>query len=427
MAGEGMDGTEDRAMVAFATAVGSRLRGTVATEVRDRQAAAAAAAAAASHSALRRLFGPGRSAPVSLALAAGLVGLVVIGGLGGIGTLGRDPLPLIAVGGAGGGAPMSATAPAAERSGDPAPGDMTRPAEMPSDLSIWRPTLFRFELADGVRADGDGGDAWTFEAPQDVARAARDLAAVFGLPAPRPAEWGDGSYVAEGPDGTTLSIARSGDWYFAAPADAWPQWSCRPSAARDGSEDCSAPAPAVGLPSDAEVERLALDLLARAGVTGVRRTEGGYRDDWSVSFAGEVALPGGPVGLGAAAYVTFGAEGRVLSATATLARPVALGRYPTVDVAAAVARLQAQMEAPVQAVPYPAVEPDGPGRSSEVPLPAPAGDPEVVEVRIIAAERVSSWAWTPEGRMLVVPHYRLRDAEGGEWWVVAVEDRYLSR
>jgi hypothetical protein len=425
------DGTEDRTMAAFAAAIGAWLRGGVSVELRDRQADAAAAAAATSRATARRWLGVGRLGP--LALAAGLLGVAV---LGGIGTLGRDPLPLIAIGAAGGPAAMSAPAPAAgpamERGAGADAGDMTRPADVPSDLSLWRPTVFRFVLADGVRADADRGEAWAFEAPAGVARIAADLASLLGLPAPGPSEWDVRTLVSQGADGAMLSVQPTGEWYFSGPSDGWPQWTCRPSAAGDGSEQCAPPAPAVGLPSDAEAERLALDLLARTGVTGARRTDV-FRDDWTVSVAGEIPLPGGPSGLGSGVWVTFGAQGRLLSVSATLARPVALGRYPTVDVAAAVARLQADMDAPMQAMPLPAIEPGvGPAVEPAPPVApgaaAPSGqEPEVVEVRIVGAELTASWAWTPDGRMLVVPHYRLRDADGGEWWVIAVEDRFLQR
>jgi hypothetical protein len=35
--------------------------------------------------------------------------------------------------------------------------------------------------------------------------------------------------------------------------------------------------------------------------------------------------------------------------------------------------------------------------------------------------------WTVSGEMLLLPHLRLTDADGGWWLVVAVSDRYLAR
>lgn len=431
------DGTEDRAMARFAAAVGARLRTPVAPEVRDRQADAAAAVAAEGPTAgaagaagvagrrLRRTLAWGGP----LALAAGLLGVVVVGPV----LRGDDDaLPLIAVGpAAGAGAAMSAEAgPAADGGAGRAVGDLTRPADLPSDLSLWRPVTYVFTLDEDVRADADGGTAWAFEAPSDLAAAAVRVATLLDLPTPGPSEWGDGSLTAAAPDGASLTVVPSGEWFFSAASDAWPEWTCT-----EGGE-CAAPPPAVGLPTDAAARTAATDLLRSAGAPAVRVSDV-YRDDWSVSVALEVPLPDGPAGLGAGAWVTFGAAGELLSASGTLARPVVLGRYPTVDVAAAVARLEDDLAGPITATPLPAdaagagavetgvvepgvVEPGMPGD------PAEDLEPEVVEVRIVDAELAPSWAWTPEGRMLVVPHYRLRDADGGEWWVVAVDDRYLA-
>lgn len=416
----GPDGTEDREMARLAAAVGARLRTPVPSELRARQAAAAAAAAVSAPRGrgprgprgLRALLvwgGP-------LALAAGVLGVVVVGpALRG----GDDALPLIAAG------PTASGPMVAAEAGAAAPGraveGTTRPADVPQDLSSWRPTTYTFTLDPAVRLDADAGSAWGFEPPADTATAAADLAALFGLPTPTPTTWDAAVLAAEGPDGAALNVFPAGDWSFSAPLATWPDWSCPDVPPADASVDvvvdCPAPEPTPGLPADAAARSLALDLLRRAGAAEARVTDV-FRDDWTVSVALEVPLPGGPAGLGAGAWVTLGRDGEVLSASATLARPVLLGRYPTIDVVSAVARLEADLEATGGPVPLPADVP------ADVPTDAAA--PEVVEVRIVRAELAPSWAWTPDGRMLVVPHVRFTAADGGEWWVVAVEERFLA-
>ena len=79
------------------------------------------------------------------------------------------------------------------------------------------------------------------------------------------------------------------------------------------------------------------------------------------------------------------------------------------------------------------------GEVGILPLPEPATDeplpvepyemPEPVDrtVVIVSAELVTSMAWTADGTLVLLPHYRLTDADGTWWWVVAVEDAYVQR
>jgi hypothetical protein len=59
--------------------------------------------------------------------------------------------------------------------------------------------------------------------------------------------------------------------------------------------------------------------------------------------------------------------------------------------------------------------------TGEVPV-----ERERITVRLVAADLIVQYAWTREGEMVLVPHYRFRDADGGEWWVLAIADRYLE-
>lgn len=94
-----------------------------------------------------------------------------------------------------------------------------------------------------------------------------------------------------------------------------------------------------GLPAQADAERLARDVLTRAGVdlTGATASSTGGPDSWYVSFT--PVIGGLPV-LGGQSSVTIGANGSVLSGSGWLADPVNLGDYPLVGVAAGVHRLE---------------------------------------------------------------------------------------
>lgn len=411
----GTDGTEDRAMALFAAAVGARLGRDVPTGLRDGQAAAAATVAVATGAAPVAVSATPRRRAVAwagpLALAAGLLGVAVVGpALRGA----DDDLPLIAAVGAAAG-PMAAEAAGSAVTVEDRGGAVMGPSDLPADLSLWRPVSYRFTLAPDLRFVAGAGTAWAFTPPSDPAGDAARLAALLDLGPTRPADWGGGALVAEGPDGAMLTVDPAGQWYFSAGAGAWPDWTC------DDDGTCPPPAPAVGLPSDAAATRAALDLLGGTGVADVVVRDV-FRDDWTVGVTLEVPLPDGPDGLGAYAGATFGSDGRLLALSGTLARPVVLGRYPTVDLETAVARLEADLAAGAMPMPLPAT-PEVPATPD---VPPPPAEPEVVEVRIVRAEAAPSWAWTPEGRMLVVPHLRLWDADGGEWWVVAVDDRFLA-
>jgi hypothetical protein len=61
------------------------------------------------------------------------------------------------------------------------------------------------------------------------------------------------------------------------------------------------------------------------------------------------------------------------------------------------------------------------------PMPGPDGELEIEtrQVRIVAISIAFSWTWTADEQMILAPHFVLTDADGGEWWIVAIADRYL--
>jgi hypothetical protein len=425
---------EDPKALALAEAIGAQLRRPPRDEVRaqhvQRAAAAVGSTAAgaggdrapadvlASSTAPSR---PGRRralrrfVPVSALALLAVVALVT--------TLtgpSRD-LPVIALGGGGGEAPMAA--------GD---ASMSREAGVASDAPMtgmmWIAIDYEFILEDGARLAAGTGPAWRFVAPSDPAGLAARLTSLLGMPAAAPSEWDPATLVSQAPDGASLALMPNGDWYFGAAPDPRLEWRCpdfvpqaTPAEPAEGeitilpSFECEPPPPSAGVPTASQAEALATALFAELGVTGIRFQDTSV-DDWSASVWGLIGVDGAPRDVGQYFGAGFGAEGSLRYANGTFARPVRLGDYPTVGTEVALDRLRAQLD------------PDAGGAIAQ-PYPAPADAPagrEQVTVRLVGAELVVQYAWTPEGEMVLVPHYRFRDADGGEWWVLAITDRYLE-
>jgi hypothetical protein len=408
-------------------------------------------------------------------VTAGIATLALVAGAS-LGVLrSGDDLPIIlASGGAPGGAagaPFAADAM-----------DTSLRAESGLDRMWWTPTIHRFVLADGVTFPAGSAPAWRLVPPADLAAAAARLTAILGLPDARAAEWDAASLQSEGADGSSLWVGASGDWYYSAAFDESLQWICdeAPVADRDGAAgsapdstavepapvDCTPPAPPIGVPSEARARTLALEVLARVG-HGDARITSVHVDEWGAWVSAEPTLAGLPAGVagdsGLMVSVGFGGGERLTSASGTFATVERLGAYPTIDVAAALVRLEKELSAwltdgPV-ARPFPAdmgapaVEPapedgdtpvsdgdapvtslpapDGPGGGDGAKDPepdlGPAPDPVEVTVTIVTVELVTSLAWSADGTVLLIPHYRLVDSDGGWWFVIAVEDRYVTR
>lgn len=373
----------------------------------------------------RGLTGGIRTARLRAIPAAAMVLLVLVVGVStSVGRSGPD-LPIIALGGAGAAAPMGE-----------ADAGMPREAAGASDAPMldmmWIPVDYTFVLEEGARVPAGTGRAWRLAPPADLAASAALLAARLGMPALVPSEWDASTLQSQTPEGASLVLMATGEWYFGAAPDEDMQWRC-PEVAIDAAEDapmgegemsvlpayeCEPPPPAVGVPSAAEARDRASALFAELGVTGIGY-EDAYVDDWSVNVWGLVPVEGAPRDVGQYFGIGFGGRGSILFANGTFARPVELGDYPTISAEDALDRLRAQMDASAggpTARPYPAdLAP------SEVPE-----ERQQVTVRMIAAEPFIQFAWTQDGQMILVPHYRFRDADGGEWWVVAVAERYLT-
>jgi hypothetical protein len=218
----------------------------------------------------------------------------------------------------------------------------------------------------------------------------------FALAPPRPSDWDPSTLVAEGPGGALLVVVPSGQWSFAGPS---------------GTDSAGTDVAGADVPNAADAERLTRELLERAGVTGVRITAT-TSDAFGAAVDGELVVAGAPAGTRVPFLTVLGPGGRPTFAMGTLARPRPTRDYRTADLATALARLGT-------------VE-DGadPERAAGAD---PAASPPGIVVRIVAVELVVAEAFGSDGSVLLVPHYRLTDADGGTWEVLAVDDRHLER
>jgi len=444
------------AAVRLATAIGARLRAAERGDARERHVAAAAAAAAevagravttvssrvvqrprrsnmrvssrpsnGSRPARRRVLVTGGLTVVVAAVA-------VVGGL----LLPSEELPSFSIGGGSG--PMSAASSASP---------MIETGDARADIMRWNPVDYVFELADTARFGASTGPAWRFDPPSDLAGAAAMLTTFFGLPAAIPSEWDVRSLQAIGADGASLWVGAGGDWYYSGPFDPSTSWSCgaviepRPGTLEgadaptsDGAapdapigtspqEECEPPTPPVGVPTLDEARVRTSTLIAELGLSDARIIDG-WADEWGASVYGVLEVSGVQGRAGIPFSFGFGADGRVTYASASLARPVRLGDYPTVDARTAADRLSGQLSwsSPIGEVgilPMPAPY-QGEGGTAEEPVV------ETVRVTLVAVSIEASFVWTEDGTMLLVPHYVFTDSEGGEWFVVAVDDRYIT-
>lgn len=313
----------------------------------------------------------------------------------------------------------------------------------------WWPMNYRFELADGVIMPAGKAPAWRMQIDASLQQYANMLSAIFDLPASAPSEWDPQTRVAGDEQQRSVTLYPGGEWYYAN-FNAYPQWSCpdngegvipdKESASTPSVDDrrepaviddpCTPPPAAENLPSAATAKQQAEALFARLGITDIRFEEP-YRDDWTVSLWGTQQFAELPGYMGQGVSVTFGANGEVLGAYGSFARPVLLGEYPTVSAAEAVERLNTQFSVDggfPQPLPAPLVDGDQPVTDAAESREAPVNpnEAETVVVTLVSVTIVPSMIWSPDGFAVIAPHYRFVDSNNQEWWVAAVTDRYLA-
>ncbi len=217
---------------------------------------------------------------------------------------------------------------------------------------------------------------------------------------------------------------------------------------------CDEPAPPEGVPTAAEAEQRARDLVAATGADPAAYQFETYADEWYASVSAVRRLDGlfdaGRFDFG------FGAEGVMQYAGGQLAEPQRVGPYPLVGLDEAVARLSDQnsmwfgggyarggvavMDDMAVGVAESAVDASGAGEATELlpPETMPVEDlpvdsvppedfpePEAVTVTLVDVEADVWWAWDAEGSVWLLPAYRFIDTDGGWHVVPAVTDEFM--
>lgn len=295
------------------------------------------------------------------------------------------------------------------------------------------------------------------------------------------ASWQVGPVDGSGASLTVGADAQLGWWYNAGSEVAAVDMAvCSVSLDSDGNEvdSCDDPEPPAGVPTAAEAEAKARELLAALGEDPAALSIETTADEWYATVHAALPLDGvdSPVGWD----LSFGAEGVLQWASGTFARPEPVGPYELVGLDEAFARLQEQATAwavggpavdvlrstgaeiapadpgvPPVAVPVvpeaanpvepavtepteptePAVDrPEGDVATAPEPVPAPAPmpaptepapAPEPVTVTLTGVEADVWWVWDVDGAIWLLPAYRFIDTDGGWHVVPAVTDEYL--
>lgn len=270
------------------------------------------------------------------------------------------------------------------------------------------------------------------------------LGAAFGLDA-EPVRIDDGYTVSwrVGPeDGSAPSLwiyddaqqwwNYSSAWATTAVADV----GCAVSVDSEGNESvetCPTPAPPVGVPTAAEAEARATELLVALGIDPATVTFDTYADEWYAGTTANLSIDDramvGSVGFG------FGAEGVLQYASGGLATPAPVGPYPLIDLETALQRLEEQnsgfgaMYGGVglarDAVAEPAVISEPAVAPPDGTVPAGTMPVETITVTLVDVEADLWWAWDVDGNAWLLPAYRLIGDDGGWYVVPAVTDEFL--
>jgi hypothetical protein len=381
------------------------------------------------------------------------------------------------------------------------------------DLRMAYGVEYDFVLTDGARFGAGEATAWQLEPPADPEGALGALAARLGVEGePTPTPYGDGSLFVGPQDGSgnALWFGPMGDWSFNGPVE--PIVDCAAPTPREldqlrdqeaadraeaedpaaepgtepdpgvepevqaelepsiepapdvhleeegagvegwpGPEACEPPPPPAGVPDADEARRAAEAFFADLDLAVAPRITEVSADEWGAWVSATLPVAGQDTDVFFS--VGFGAEGALTNAYGTLARPVEVGAYPTVDADTAVARLASQHSwsggtveplvdlpaaeedatvrdegAPVQELdPDTVVDPvPDEGTVSILPAPGDPGEVEQITVTLVGVETRLVLVQDTEQRRWLLPGVRFTDTDGGVWEVLVVADEYLD-
>ena len=240
-----------------------------------------------------------------------------------------------------------------------------------------------FVAGPGLQVPTGAQAAWTVSAPaspiSDVDKAS--LAKAFGMTGtwsslPGAADGSEQLTEAGGP--ATLDIASDvlHSWiYFSGTADSVAVSCASSTDASAPTTTCAQPTPPVGVPDQATALAKARTLFGALGYDLAKWHLSATADQWAASVTALLSLGGVASSVGA--YVNFGANGAVTTASGVFAAPVKVGDYPVVDLATALSRLNDPEQRwagwPVE-TPAVGVEPlVGPSTASGAATPGQAG------------------------------------------------------
>jgi hypothetical protein len=368
------------------------------------------------------------------------------------------------------------------------------------EMTRWMPANFTFELADSARFGAGQAPAWRLEPPRDLEAAAAALATKLGLGEPIASPYGDNGFQVGPMDGSgpTLWVGSAGDWSYHDPAGfadrgcVAPDYSGDPAEPSDAEideatrgegvsgeaqgsgpdaesdpdsmpverlpEPCVEQEPPTGVPTVDEARRDAAAFLANLDPPFAPEVVDAYGDEWSVWVNATVSLDGRPTDL----YfgVAYGGDRLLSSASGTLARPVKVADYPTVDAEGAVERLNTQhawggspgmttTRGPADdiGITEPAIDPPAPDEAgvdpdtpvddggvpdervdddTTMPFPGPTDEADEVLVHLVSAEQVLTIAVDAEHTVWLLPAVRFTDENGGVWQTLTVADGYIE-
>ena len=219
---------------------------------------------------------------------------------------------------------------------------------------------------------------------------------------------------------------------------------------------CEEPTPPEGVPTAAEAEQRARDLVAATGADPAAYQFETYADEWYAGVSAVRRVEGmfdaGRFDFG------FGAEGVMQYASGQLAEPQRVGPYPLIGLDAAIARLNDQasmwgggyasgevavMDGAVGIAESAVADSAGEGTDAQPPETTAAGDetvatvpydqmpvdelpqPEAVTITLVNVEADVWWAWDADGSVWLLPAYRFIDTDGGWHVVPAVTDEFM--